>query len=273
MRTSMRVLQILCFSLLQLLFAAGWAHAQNDKTAEYLLGAGDSIKISIFQNPDLTVETRVSENGVITYPLIGSVKIGGLTIADAERTIAAKLREGGFVQQPQVNILVVQVRGNQVSVLGAVGKPGRYPIETFNTRVTDILAMAGGAAPSGADTVILTGLREGKPVRREIDLLAIFLDGKSGLDIEVAGGDMIYVHRAPVFYIYGEVQRANSYRLERDMTVLQGLAQAGGLTPRGTERGMRIRRMGADGKVQIITPQKDDLLKANDVLYIDESFF
>jgi polysaccharide export outer membrane protein len=245
---------------------------------DYRLGAGDAIKISVFQNPDLTVETRVAESGAVTYPLIGSVQLGGLSIADAEQAIARKLRDGGFVQKPQVNILLVQVRGNQVSVLGMVNRPGRYPIETGNTRVSDMLATAGGAMPSGsvaggADTVILAGIREGKPFRAEIDIPALFIGGTNAQDLPVNGGDIIYVHRAPVFYIYGEVQRAGSYRLERSMTVLQGLAQGGGLTIRGTERGLRIHRRGADGNIQIVTPEKTDAIKADDVLYVQESLF
>ena len=249
------------------------AQAQG-KQADYRLGAGDAIKISVFQNPDLTVETRVAESGAVTYPLIGAVQLGGLSIADAELAIAGKLREGGFVQKPQVNILLMQVKGNQVSVLGMVNRPGRYPIETGNTRLTDMLATAGGAIPSGgADVIILSGVRDGKAYRQEIDIPAMFIGGNTDLDTPVMGGDIIYVHRAPVFYIYGEVQRGGSYRLERNMTVLQALAQGAGLTIRGTERGLRIHRRGADGKIQIISPEKSDLIQADDVLYVQESFF
>ncbi|PKO39479.1 MAG: polysaccharide export protein EpsE [Betaproteobacteria bacterium HGW-Betaproteobacteria-6] len=249
------------------------AQAQG-KPVDYRLGAGDAIKISVFQNPDLTVETRVAESGTITYPLIGAVQLGGLSIADAERAIANKLRDGGFVQKPQVNILLMQFKGNQVSVLGMVNRPGRYPIETGNTRLTDMLATAGGAIPSGGtDVIILSGVRDGKAFRREIDIPDMLLSGDTELDVRVAGGDIIYVHRAPVFYIYGEVQRGGSYRLERNMTVLQGLAQGAGLTVRGTERGLRIHRRGPDGKVQVISPEKSDLIQADDVLYVQESFF
>lgn len=249
------------------------ASVAQTKSSDYQLGAGDSIKISVFQNPDLTVETRVAESGTVTYPLIGAVQLGGLTIADAEQAIAAKLREGGFVQKPQVNILLTQVKGNQVSVLGLINRPGRYPIETGNTRVSDMLATAGGAVSVGADIIILSGIRDGQPFRKEIDIPAIFMQGKIDQDIVVAAGDVIYVHRAPVFYIYGEVQRAGSYRLERDMTVLQGLAQGGGLTMRGTERGLRVHRRNANGEITIITPAKTDYLQPDDVLYVQESLF
>ncbi len=276
-------MRILNTFLLGLLLSLSLVLGANAEDLDYRLGAGDAIKISVFQNPDLTVETRVSESGLVTYPLIGAVQLGGLSIAGAEKAVADKLREGGFVQKPQVNILLMQVRGNQVSVLGLVNRPGRYPIETGNTRVSDMLATAGGAittgsvsstgVTAGSDVAIVTGVRQGKPFRKEIDVPAIFLSGQADLDITVAGGDVIYVHRAPMFYIYGEVQRAGSYRLERGMTVLQGLAQGGGLTIRGTERGLRIHRRGADGKVVVMTPEKSEPIQADDVLYVQESLF
>jgi polysaccharide export outer membrane protein len=136
-----------------------------------------------------------------------------------------------------------------------------------------MLAVAGGIAPTGADTVVITGTRDGQPFRQEIDIPSLFLAKKGPMDLEVAGGDSIYVHRAPMYYIYGEVQRAGSYRLERDMTVLQGLAMGGGLTPRGTERGVKIHRRSADGKVEVISPKMDQALLPDDVIYIQESLF
>ena len=89
----------------------------------------------------------------------------------------------------------------------------------------------------------------------------------------VAGGDVIYVHRGPVFYIYGEVQRPGVIRLERGMTVMQALATGGGLTQRGTEKGMRVHRRGPDGKVQVIQPSMDDQVRDGDVVYVRESLF
>ena len=112
---SQRLFRNLAF-FLAAAFAFG-ADAQ-DKLAEYLVGAGDNIRITVFQNPDLTVETRVTENGNISYPLVGAVKIGGLTIPAAEQAIAKALKDGAFIQSPQVNISLLLNRGNQVSVLG-----------------------------------------------------------------------------------------------------------------------------------------------------------
>lgn len=252
---------------------AAFAADAKDAKSEYVLGPGDVIRITVFQNPDLTLETRVSESGVITYPLVGQVSVGGLNIPDAEKKIAKLLKDGGFVLQPQINILPLTIRGNQVAVLGQVNKPGRYPLDVLNTRVSDILAQAGGITPTGADLVILVGTRGGKAFRQEIDVPSLFLNGKTDLDIPVAGGDVLYVHRAPVFYIYGEVQKPGAYRVERDMTLMQALAQGGGLTLRGTQRGIQVNRKDAKGQTQQIAPEMNAPVKADDVIYVRESIF
>ena len=245
----------------------------QDKKPEYQIGNGDSIRVQVFQNPDLTVETRVTENGTISYPLVGTVRVGGLTIPAAEQAIAKALSEGGFIQKPQVNITLLANRGNQVAVLGQVGRPGRYPLETFNTRLSEMMAIAGGIAPSGGEIIILTGTRDGKPFRKEIDLASMYLNNDFKDDIIVAGGDEIYVHRQPMYYIYGEVQRAGAYRVERGMTIRQALAQGGGPTLRGTERRLKLHRRGADGAVAILTPGLNDPVQMDDILYVTESWF
>lgn len=248
------------------------ASAQN-QPSEYRLGDGDSIRVLVFQNPDLTVETRVTENGTISYPLIGTVKIGGMTIPGAEQTIAKALSDGGFIQKPQVNIVLLLNRGNQVSVLGHVGRAGRYALETFTTRLSEMIAIAGGIGPLGADTAIVTGLREGKPFRKEIDIAGMFLNNYMQDDLIVAGGDVIYIQRQPMYYIYGEVQRAGSFRIERGMTVRQALASSGGLTPRGTERKLGVYRRDANNKMERLTPDMNETVQADDVLYVRESLF
>ncbi len=101
----------------------------------------------------------------------------------------------------------------------------------------------------------------------------MFLGDRLEDDLVVAGGDVIYVHRMPVFFIYGEVQRAGSYRLERGMTVRQALAQGGGPTIRGTQRGLRLYRPGAGGKGEYTTPDLQDPVQQDDVLYVNDSLF
>jgi len=259
--------------LLALLLALLGNVLAEEKQADYRLGPGDAIRIGVFQNPELSLESRVSESGTITYPLIGAVAIGGLSLGAAEQAIATALKAGGFVKEPQVNIMLLQIRGSQVSVLGQVGRPGRFPLETANTRVTEMLATAGGIAPGGADTLILTGLRHGKPLRLEIDVPAMLMQGNSRDDIVVQGGDILYVHRAPQFYIHGEVQRPGSYRLERHMTLRHALAHSGGISLRGTERGIRIHRRDAAGTIVVVEPDQDDTIRDQDVIHVREALF
>jgi polysaccharide export outer membrane protein len=262
------------FSALLLAFAfLGGASAQTPDSSEYLLGAGDVIKVTVYQVPDLSVETRISELGNITFPLLGTVNVGGQTIGAVQDRIAKSLREGGFVLKPQVIVSIVQVKSNLVSILGQVSKPGRYPIETVTTKVSEIIAAAGGILPNGSDVVTLVGTRNEKPVRLEIDVPAILQSGKNELDMVVNNGDIIYVSLAPTAYIYGEVQKPGMFQLTRGMSALQALAQAGGVTAKGTERGMRVHRRDTKGTVQILDLRMSDLIESGDVIYIRESVF
>ena len=270
MLRTFRFLPMLLGTLLLCLQPA--AHA--DTAADYPLSANDTIRIQVFQNPDLTLETRVAEDGAITYPLIGSIKIGGLAVATAERKLANALEKGGFIQNPQVNISLLIVRGNQVSVLGQVGRPGRFPLDTANTRLSDMLANAGGIVSTGDDVVIVTGTRDGKAFRRQVDLPAVFLDGgHAEEDIVLQAGDTIYVNRTPMFYIYGEAQRPGSYRVERDMTIMQALAQSGGPTARGSDKRVVLRRKNSAGVIEETQPPLTDTVQNNDVIYVKESLF
>jgi polysaccharide export outer membrane protein len=249
------------------------AQPQQVAAAQYRLALGDTIRITVFQVPDLSLETRITEAGVISYPLLGSVNLAGLTIAEAEARIAKGLRDGNFVRQPQVSITVIQARGNQVSVLGQVGRPGRYPLETGEVRLTDMLATAGGVSPGGSDLIVVVGARSGQPYRVEIDLPSVFAANRRNADVLLQNGDVIWVERAPTIYMYGEVQRPGAMRLERGMTVMQALASAGGLTQRGTMRGLRISRKEADGRMREVEPQMTDPLRPDDIVFVRESVF
>lgn len=271
-RLRTRLSALLALGMLCLLGVLSPMATAAEQAEDYKLSVGDLIRILVFQNPDLTLETRISESGTISYPLIGTARLGDLTIANAEKEVARQLLEGGFVRNPQVTIVLVQNRGNQISVLGYVHKPGRFPLET-NTRVSEMLAIAGGAAMTGADTAILTGTRNGQTFRKEIDIAAVFVDSNSADNILVQSGDSLYVPRAPMFYIYGEVQRPGMYRIERNMTVQQALAVGGGPTPRGTEMWLRVHRKNKDGQLEKISVDASDPIRPDDVVYVRESLF
>jgi polysaccharide export outer membrane protein len=257
-----------CF-LCGLGFAPTPAAAQH----EYLLAPGDILKISVFKNPDLSLDVRVSEAGSIGYPLIGSVPLKGLTLPAAESKIAQMLRDGGFVVNPQVNILLTQGFGNLVSVIGEVNKSGRYSVDGAGGHLSGMLAAAGGVAPTGGELITITGVRNGKLFRRDVDIVKMSSTGNTADDIELDGGDTVYVNRAPMFYIYGQVQKPGQYRLERNMTVIQALATGGGVTGKGTQRGIVRHRRDANGKIKEDGVSMDDEMQDRDVIYVKESLF
>jgi len=237
------------------------------------LGMGDMIRVSVFRNPDLTTEARVSERGTIMFPLIGEISVTGLTPTQVSRQIAGKLRAGRFVVDPEVTVSIAQVNSRQVAVLGNVQKPGRYPLDATTAKVTDLIALAGGIAPTGSDQITVMTTRNGKTERREIDLAAMIRSGDLTQNLELQAGDTLYVGRAPMIYVTGEVTRAGAYRVEKDMTVMQAIALGGGITPRGTERGIRIHRKNGDGQVHRMEAKLTDPVQTDDVIFVRESLF
>jgi polysaccharide export outer membrane protein len=268
----------LLIGLAALVGFAAPAVAQQPASAEaarddYVLGAGDAIRILVFQNPDLTVEARVSEAGVISYPLLGAIRVGGLSPTAVERLIAQRLRDGKFLQNPQVTVNITTFRSQQVSVLGNVTRPGRYPLETTGMRLSEVLSLAGGVSATGADEVVLVTTRQGKPIRMEIDLVDMFASGDLSKDPQMQAGDVIYVNRAPHYYIYGQVNRPGMYGVDRGLTLAQAIAKGGGLTLRGTDRGVRVHRRYGNKQIQILEPKLDDPIRPDDLIFVRESVF
>lgn len=249
--------------------AAGNVRAASDDN----LGPGDSVRITVFEHPELTTDARVTPTGKLGFPLIGNVPVAGLSPSAAGERIAAQLQKGKYILDPQVNVSVLTVRSKQVSVLGQVGKPGRYIIDDARTSLTDILAMAGGIGSGGDDIVTLIRNRDGKTEKRDIDIPAMVRAGRMDDNFEIENGDTIFVRRAPVFYIYGEVQKAGTYRVESEMTVMQALSLGGGLTPRGTQRGIRVSRRDADGKLAGQDAKLSDKVLPDDIIQVKESLF
>ena len=264
----MRRLTAWCFAVAAVLsIASVWA------ADEYLLGAGDAIRITAYNNPDLTTEAKIAEDGSVSFPLVGRVVLGGLTKPAAEQQLAKLLTEGGFLRQATINIAITEYRSQQVSVLGAVTRPGKYPISAATTAM-DVLAEAGGIAPTGSWVIrLIQHDRDGKSVERDIDLNQLVASNGANQDLSVHNGDVIFVAALPVFYVYGEVQKPGSYPLQRDMTIRQAIATGGGLTLRGTERGLRVSRRNSSGAVEIRKAKLTDPLLAGDVVQVKESLF
>ena len=236
------------------------------------LGMGDMVRVTVFRNPELTTEARVSERGTILFPMIGEVPVAGLTPLQAGSRISDKLKAGKFVVNPEVSVSLAQVNSRQVSVLGSVVKPGRYALDSTNVRLSDFLAVAGGIAPGGSDEVTILTNRSGKQEKIEVDLGAMMRNGDLSKNVQLEPGDTVFVQKAPLIYIYGEVQRAGAYPLAQNMTVMQALALGGGVTVRGTERGIQISRRSGSG-VNRIDARLTDRVQPDDVIHVKESLF
>ena len=246
----------------------GWAQATRE-----VLGPGDTVRITAYQHPDLTTEARLSDEGKLNVSLVGEMKLNGMTPDQAARQIADRLKSGKYIVDPQITVTVLNARSRLVSVLGFVKNPGRYAIDGTSARVSDVIAMAGGVEPTGSDQVIVqhNGVdKKGAPLN--VDLSAI-IEGDSSQNIEVHGGDSIFVPKAAVVYVYGEVTRGGAYRLEPDMTVMQAISLAGGITPRGSENRVQLRRRGANGAWKHSSAKPTDRVSPDDVVYVREALF
>jgi polysaccharide biosynthesis/export protein len=248
------------------------APATASQDNEYRLGPGDVVKITVYNNPDLATETEVSSNGKISFPLIGEVMVGGMTRSQAEKAISASLSKGKFIPNAYVNLLVAQYRSQQVSVMGEVNKPGNYPINK-PTSVAEVIAMAGGISPKGSKVItIIQKDASGRAVEQEIEMKRL-LPGGDAANLRLGYDDIVVVPPMPVFYIYGEVRQPGAYPIAPEMTVRQALSVGGGLTIRGTERGIRMERKGKDGRLHTRRAQLTDRVQPNDVLQIPEGWF
>jgi polysaccharide biosynthesis/export protein len=256
-------------ALLLLALAAGAANAAPTEP-DPPVGAGDLLRISVFDHPELATDLRVSQAGTITFPLLGETKAAGLSPHELERVLAGGLAQGNFVRQPQVSVLVTDYQSQRFSVLGQVGRPGQYPLIAQVT-VIDALAAAGGVVNLvGADDATLLR-RNGTHVA--IDLISLF-QGDARQNLVIGAGETLYVPRAPQFYIYGEVQRPGIYRLERGMTVSQAISAGGGLTPKGSDGRVTIeRRDFPGGKERETSAEGPDLIQADDVVKVKQRVF
>ncbi|NOT86345.1 MAG: polysaccharide export protein EpsE [Methylococcaceae bacterium] len=256
------------WAILALLFL-GFIKGAN---AEYVIGSDDALAIKVYGYEDLSTETRVSDNGLMVFPLIGEIKIGGKSTLEAGRMIAQLLGSGGFIKNAQVTVVVLDYKSQQVSVLGQVNKPGQYTLDVPRTLI-DVVAMAGGINPFGEDRVIITRHVNGKTVKEEIDLRKILEFPETSKVVAIEKGDIVYIPKAPMFYIQGEVQKPGSFRLEPNMTIAQAVSVGGGLTPRGTLNGIEVARQNPKGAAKTLAVRLTDPVLKDDVIVVDERLF
>lgn len=263
-RSIVRTLFFICF-------AWSWS-VTAFAVGDYALGDGDLIKMTVYGHPDLTTVARIGEGGETILPLVGAVKIGGLKLVEAERRVAKLMDERGLINRPQVSMVVEEYRSQLVSVLGMVNKPGQYAIEGRTTLV-DMVARAGGVAADAGYTVNLIRTEGGVTKLDRLDLMRLLVEGDATVNATLMNGDVVFVPRMDVFYIYGEVQNPGAYRLDQGMAVMQGIALSGGLTARGSERGLSIRRKRAEGGFDTADAEPTTRLMPNDVVYVKSSLF
>lgn len=252
---------------------------------DYVLASGDKVHIQVFENPDLTLDVKVTQDGSIAFPLIGEVNVVGLSAAKASQVIADALSRGGFINNPQVSLIVTEVVGSKITLLGFVNKPGVYPLSNSRITISEALASAGGllnrnqqesstqSTASAGDIAIISGVRNGQPFKKEIsldDLFALKLPPELNY---LTAGDVLYVPAAPTFYIYGEVQKPGTTNVLPGRNVMQAIALSGGLTLRGTQRNIKVFRKNAEGVVVKSSIGLTDLIQADDVLFVEESLF
>ncbi len=236
------------------------------------LGAGDSIKVEVFGEPSMTTTVYVGEDGMISMALVGPVAVGGMTPVDAGKKVEQALKNGGILNNPHVTIGLLQSRSQRVAVLGRVHIPGRYTIDP-KTTIFDLLAQAGGADDDGADFAYVLRPDGQGGLQRFSVKLAFSSPTDTAMTQNLHGGDTLYVPKADQFYIYGQVGTPSMYRLESGTTVLEAVARAGGITQRGSERRIEIKRAGKDGHYVTFHAKLSDRIEPGNVILVKESIF
>jgi len=281
---------------------AGNAQRNSDQSSSalvdpnYILGPEDVINIEVFNLPELSKTVRVANDGTVTLPLIGRVQAAGLTTEQLRKELADKWGEN-YLQDPQVTVFVSEFKAKPVSVIGAVEKPGLYPLTGRRTLI-EMLSMAGGfgkrATSAAGRTVLITrksgfgdlqpvdGMHVRGPDQIEIDLNRLLYTKDEALNIEMKPLDIISVSKADVVYVTGAVKRPGGFVLEDrpTMTVLQAIAMAEGFTPTSAKKSARILRTNQDGSKtevpinlsKILSGKgQDTTLAANDILFVPDS--
>jgi polysaccharide export outer membrane protein len=245
---------------------------------EPLIGPGDLIEFRVFGAPDMTQDLRINGAGEAMVPLVGPVKIAGLTTAQAQDLIATKLKDGGFVRNPHVSLFTKEYAMQGITVLGEVSKPGVYPM-LGQRRLYDVISLAGGMTQRAGKTVTISRRTQpDKPISLELNN-----DPSKSMEenVEILPGDTVVVSRAGVVYVVGSVAKPSGFTMENNdhLTVLEAIALAGGTSPGAALNSAKIIRKSETGMQEILTPLKpiltaqaqDIALKPGDILFVPDS--
>lgn len=251
---------------------------------EYVIGPRDLLEIKVFELPEFDQTVRVSENGTITLPLIGNVQVGGLTKEKIEKKLAELLDK--YVKNAQVSVFIKEYQSSRVAIIGAVEKPGMYELVGRQT-LLQMISQAGGFKENAANEIyVLREGQDGNTASIAIDLEDLLLNGNQKLNIPIQPNDVINVpvDRLITIYVFGEVRNpgAIQVKMSQKITLLQAIAQAGGLSENASKRGITVKRKDKSGKEiniqvnlnDIIKGKKKDIpLKEGDVVIVKESIF
>jgi polysaccharide export outer membrane protein len=253
-------------------------------TVEHTLGPGDVLRVSVYDNPDLSQEVTIEADGAFSYPLIGRVQAAGLTVRQLENLLAQRFADG-YLVSPQLAVTVTQHKSQQVYVMGAVSKPGPYALQR-QTTLLEALSAAGGPTAEAGLEVILTHAADkqalssgtsagsaaanGQPVMRVS--LEQLMAGGVPQSITLQDRDVIYVPEGAFVYVTGEIQRPGRVRLEKDTTIQKVVTLSGGFTKFAATKSMTVQRM-VNGKRQEFQAGPNDLLQAEDVVVVRPSLF
>lgn len=241
------------------------------------LGAGDLIEITVFGVPELSTKARVSSTGDVYFPLIDYVHVGDLTTAEAQDVIQKRLEDGGFVRNPHVTIFVEEAASQAITMLGEIGRPGPYPA-IGKRRLFDMISLAGGLTDRAGRNVTI--MHHGNSDQKTELKLPENLAEDTQNNMEVFPGDAIFVWRAGIVYVVGDVLRPSGFRIEGgSLTVLKAFALAGGGTKTSSLNGTRIVRQTPNGVQEIPVHLKkilhakepDMALMKDDVLFVPGS--
>lgn len=238
---------------------------------DYIVGERDVLRITVYDNPDLTTVARVSGEGTILFPLIGEVKVAGLTIPQIARKIADLLADG-YIVNPQVIVFIEEFRSKKVTIIGEVSKPGLYELPG-QTTLLELLSKAGGLTKdSGDKAIVKRKISEGEQTIT-VNLKQLIEKGDTSIDLTLQDGDSIYIPKAGFFYVTGEVKKPDAYKFEEGTTVIKAVTMAGGFTDKAATKRIKIKRKEDGKEVLLERVGFDDLIKPDDVIIVPESFF
>jgi len=247
----------------------------SDQNVRYTLGPQDQVKITVFDEPDLTNIYRVDSDGFITFPMINRVAASGITPAELQDRLRSMLANG-YIKNPQVRVEVEGYKSKSVIVGGEVRQPGKIPM-TGTMTLIEALAAAGSPTSAASSEVTISRPKRTGGGENDVEIIRVNLKevqlGRAGREIQLQDGDIINVPKAQTFYISGQVRNPGSLIFEPGMTVQQAIALAGGLTDRGSDRRIKADRIGADGKVTEVNLRLEDKVQPNDTIKIAPKIF